>query len=223
MTTSTIHIDLRDISTREHAWADLARNAALLAGLWVAYAIVRGITAGDLAAATDNARAIIDFQQALGLPSEAALQDALLEQQWILKGANIYYLGVHFPITVGFLVWAWRNHRSNFARVRNALIATTNAGLVIHVIYPLKPPRMMNGFVDTAALLGPDPYALGISGGANQLAARPSPHVGWALLIAIGTIWIGIVTAAWRFIPTRPVALAPQGRQCASSTIGRLT
>ena len=158
---------------------------------------MRGITAGDLAAATENARWIIDVQRALGLPSEAGLQSMLIDQRWLLKSANLYYLGVHFPITVGFLAWAWRNHRSKFARVRNALIATTSAGLVIHVLYPLKPPRMMNGFVDTGALLGPDPYSLGISGGANQLAAMPSLHVGWALLIAIGAIWIGTSRAKW--------------------------
>ncbi len=81
MRSSTIHTDLRDTSTGEHVWADLARNAALLAVLWLAAAIVRGITAGDLAAATDNARATINMKQALGLPSEAAQQDALLEQR----------------------------------------------------------------------------------------------------------------------------------------------
>jgi hypothetical protein len=159
--------------------------------------LARGRTAGDLVAATENARAIIDLQRAIGLPSEGALQNTLLDETWILKGANIYYLGVHFPITVGFLAWAWRKHRSEFARVRKALIATTTAGLVIHVIYPLKPPRMMAGFVDTAAVFGPDPYQLGISRGANQLAAMPSLHVGWALLIAIGTIWIGTSSTRW--------------------------
>lgn len=195
MTTSTTRTHSR--RSPDHSRADLARNAALLAGLWVAYAIVRGITAGDMAEATVNARAIIDLQHNLGLPSEEALQGAFLDAPWLLKGANIYYLGVHFPITVAFLAWAWRNHRSRFARVRNALIATTSAGLLIHVIYPLKPPRMMAGFVDTAAVIGPDPYELGISGGANQLAAMPSLHVGWALLVALGTIWLTTSKAKW--------------------------
>lgn len=197
MTTKSIHLDRRHSSSREHDRADLARSTALLAVLWIAYAIVRGITAGDLAVATENARSIIDLERALGLPSEAGLQNALVDQRWLLKSANLYYLGVHFPITAGFLAWAWRNHRSKFARVRNALIATTGAGLVIHVLYPLKPPRMMNGFVDTGALFGPDPYSFGISGGANQLAAMPSLHVGWSLLIAIGAIWISTSRARW--------------------------
>ena len=78
MTATTIRKHSRQTAKRAPVRADLARNAALLAVLWVAYAVVRGITAGDLAAATENARAIIDLQQALGLPSEGALQGALL-------------------------------------------------------------------------------------------------------------------------------------------------
>jgi hypothetical protein len=108
MTMSPVHTDRRHISARRSVRGDLAKDAGLLGVLWVAYAIVRGITAGDLAAATDNARAIIDFQHALGLPSEASLQAAVLDQQWILKAANLYCIGVHFLITVSFLAWARR-------------------------------------------------------------------------------------------------------------------
>lgn len=173
------------------------RNIAAFVVLWAAYAVVRGITAGDLVSATQNAAAIIDLQQSLGLPSEAAVQSALLEHSWLVRGANLYYIGVHFPATIGFLAWAWLYRRSAFERIRNALIVTTGVGLVIHVLYPLKPPRMMAGFVDTAALIGPDPYELSISGGANQLAAMPSLHVGWALLVALGVIATGTARSKW--------------------------
>ena len=195
-------------ASRERVRVDLARNAALLAVLWVAYALVRGITGGDLATATENARAIIDLQHALGLPNEGALQQAVLDQTWLLRAANLYYLSVHFPLTVAFLAWAWRNHHTKFTRVRNALIATTSGGLVIHVIYPLKPPRMMNGFVDTAAVIGPNPYELGISSGANQLAAMPSMHVGWALLIALGIIWMTTSRIRWLALAHPLITLA---------------
>lgn len=206
MTTPTIRA--RNTSTRATVLVDLARNAALLATLWIAYALVRSVTAGDLAAATENARAIIDLQHALGLPNERALQNAVLDQTWLLRAANLYYLGVHFPLTVAFLAWVWRTHRTKFARVRNALIATTSAGLAIHVIYPLKPPRMMAGFVDTAVVLGPNPYELGISGGANQLAAMPSMHVGWALLIALAVIWMSTSQMKWFALAHPLVTLA---------------
>jgi hypothetical protein len=64
----------------------------------------------------------------------------------------------------------------------------------VHLLVPLAPPRMFPqwGFVDTMATLGPDAYA-GRSGAvANQIAAMPSLHVGWALLIAY---------VAWRCAP----------------------
>ena len=176
---------------------DLGRNVAIFLVLWTAYAAVRGITAGDIASATQNAATIVDLQRSLGLPDEAAVQQAVIDYSWLLRGANLYYVGAHFPVTIGFLVWAWWRHRTVFRRVRNALIMTTGAGLVVHVMYPLKPPRMMEGFVDTAAVLGPDPYELSISAGANQLAAMPSLHVGWALLVALGVMATGAVGARW--------------------------
>ena len=157
----------------EQRLSDLGRNVAAFIVLWAAYAAVRGITVGDLTTATRNAVAIIDLQRSLGLPSEAAVQRALLDHRWLLRGANLYYIGVHFPATLLFLAWAWLRHPTHYVRIRNALVVTTGVGLVVHVVYPLKPPRMMNGFVDTAAVLGPDPYELSISGGANQLAAMP--------------------------------------------------
>lgn len=187
---------------------DLAGNALLLSVLWLAYSTVRGVTAGAYTTAANNAESILRLQQSLGLPNEATIQAAVLGQTWLLKGANLYYIGVHFPITIIFLTWIWRNHHEKFARVRNALIATTAAALAIHVVYPLKPPRMMRGFVDTARVFGPDPYQLSISSGANQLAAMPSLHFGWALLIALGAIWAGRSSRRWLMLVHPVVTLA---------------
>lgn len=176
---------------------DLARNASVLALLWVGYAVIRGVTDGNFAIAAENADVIIRLQHKLGLPSEATLQSAVLAHTALIKFTNLYYLGVHFPITVAFLAWVWRNHRDKFARIRNALVVTTAAALAVHLAFPLLPPRMMHGFVDTAKTVGPDPYELGISGGANQLAAMPSLHVGWALMIAFSVIWLTASKFRW--------------------------
>jgi len=184
---------------------DLLSNLLLLGGLWVAYSVVRSITGGDLATATENATAIIDLQRSFGLPSEADLQAAVLGHTTLIKLSNIYYLVGHFPITIGLLAWTWRMHRDKFARIRNALVAATAVGLIVHVSFPLLPPRMMSGFVDTAQTIGPDPYALAVSGSANQLAAMPSLHVGWALLVAASVIWIGTSRARW-LVVAHPIA-----------------
>lgn len=61
----------------------------------------------------------------------------------------------------------------------------------------------MRGNIHFPVALGPNPYELGISGGANQLAAMRSLHIGWALLVA--HYWtdaiVAIVRTAWRFMP----------------------
>lgn len=183
--------------TRGSRLGDLVVNVSLLGLWWLAYRAARGLTSDAVTTAFDNAVDILAFQEWLGLPSERTLQQALLQRTTVIRAANAYYLFVHFPATVLFLAWMWLRHRAHFDRVRNTLIAVTVVGLVGHVIYPLAPPRMLSGFVDTGAVIGPDPYDLEISSAANQIAAMPSLHVGWALIVALGVIWV--LDSAWRF------------------------
>ena len=101
------------------------------------------------------------------------------------------------------LSWATASWpRAEYQWARNLLIGLTGAALVVHVVYPLAPPRMFPqwGFTDTMATLGPNAYA-GASGDlANQFAAMPSLHVGWAALIAYvvartGPRWLALLAA----------------------------
>lgn len=178
----------------------LALNALGLGALWVLYSGVRTITADSLGLARDNADRLISFQESLGLPSEAVFQRLLLDYEWLVRSANVYYFAAHFPMMLVFLLWAMFAKREHMPRIRFALIGSTMAGLVIHLAFPLAPPRMLrlSGFVDTASLFGPDPYALGIAKAANEIAAMPSMHVGWALLIAIAVVKIS--SNPWRWV-----------------------
>jgi hypothetical protein len=85
--------------------------------------------------------------------------------------------------------------------VRRALILLTASALVVHVLFPLAPPRMRPdlGFVDTGALFGPNVYGPPEGGSiANQFAAMPSLHIGWAVLVALGLI---VATRSrWRWL-----------------------
>lgn len=170
---------------------DLALNAFLLLGLYVAYALVRQVTADDWATAHLNADRLLDFQRAIGLPSEADLQRSFfLDKPLLVRAANMFYMWAHFPVTAAFMVWVWLRHRSRFGAVRNTLIMLTAGGLVLHLVFPLAPPRMKPsfGFVDTGVKFGPSPYDLGAAEAANQLAAMPSLHVGWAVLVALSVV-----------------------------------
>lgn len=192
---------------KRRSMLDLTANVVVLGLLWMGYSAVRGLTADDVSVAMSNAADVLSFQHSIGLPSESSLQQHLIERTTVLRGANVYYIAVHFPATVVFLAWVWVRHPQRFARVRNALVAVTCAGLVVHILYPLAPPRMTSGFVDTAALLGPSPYDLRVSVAANQIAAMPSLHVGWALLVSLGVAWI--IESRWRFaVFAHPVVTA---------------
>ena len=176
---------------------DMVRNVALLAALWFAYSAARSLTADDMSVAITNAHDLLHFESAIRLPGELWFQQQLVHFVGLMRAANVYYIAIHFPATIGFLAWAWLRHRTEFARIRNTLIGVSAAGLVIHALYPLAPPRMTPGFVDTASAFGPNPYAMGISKSANQIAAMPSLHVGWALIVALGIVSIGRSRARW--------------------------
>jgi hypothetical protein len=90
--------------------------------------------------------------------------------------------------------------RRQYTRVRNALIVATALGLAIHIVYPLAPPRLVSGIdmVDTGSVFGPSPYQGAVRGAANQFAAMPSLHVGWAVLVGI-VLW-QIAPRAWRWL-----------------------
>jgi len=178
----------------------LVVNALIFGGLWMLYSAVRTVTADSWGLALHNADRVVAFQEKLGLPSEAVFQSIFLDHAWIVRAANVYYIGFHFPAMVLFLAWAMLLRRDALPRIRWSLILATGIGLLIHLVFPLAPPRMLRigGFVDTASIFGPDPYALGVAQAANELAAMPSLHVGWALLIALGVMHFA--KTKWRYL-----------------------
>ncbi len=169
---------------------DLAMNATVLVGLFFAYSYVRRVTADEWTAAIVNSGEVLNFQRWLGLPHEGSVQVLLLGRPRVVRAMNFYYMWAHFPVTAAFVAWAWAFHRPAFGMIRRTLITVTGAGLILHLVYPLAPPRMLPGFVDTGALFGPSPYDIDASAAANQIAAMPSLHVGWALIVALSIVWL---------------------------------
>ncbi len=176
-------VTVGDKSTSGHLQS-LVRNAIFLGLLWYFYGTVRDLAMQGAGEAFTNARTVVDVQRTMGLDIEAGLQTAL-GFSWVFKAANWYYL-VHFPITVAVLVGAYLFGRNSwFVRLRNSIVVATSVALVVHLWYPLAPPRMLDGYLDASRIFGPNPYALPGSGSANQFAAMPSMHVGWAVLVAL--------------------------------------
>ena len=177
-------------------------NVVAFGLLWLGYSAVRRLTSGSFQLAQENAVKVVDFQERIGLPSESVLQKQILDVDWVVQVANVFYFAMHFPSMIIFLLWAMFRKREWMAKIRFALISTTAVGLIIHLAFPLAPPRLTEipGFVDTAKVFGPDPYKLGIAKAANQFAAMPSLHVGWALLLALAVLSIAKNRYRWLII-----------------------
>ncbi len=177
---------------------DFLRNAILLAGLWFAYSLVRRVTADELTTAIGNAGHVVTFQQAIGLPNEASLQTLFVKSPGFIKALNSFYMLAHFPLTGLFMAWVFFFRRKSFPVIRESMVILTVSGLIIHVLFPLAPPRLLPGFFDTGLIFGPSPYDLEASESANKIAAMPSLHVGWALIVAISVI--SLLRSRWRFL-----------------------
>lgn len=165
------------------------RELALMAGLFVLYRQIRFFTRDDTDAALDNADRIVAWERQAGVFNERAVQRAALHVQPVIDVLDHYYVLVHFPLTFTFLGWVWWRRRETYAAIRNWFVGVTAVALAVHVAFPLAPPRMLDGFVDTLAVHGPNIYPSDPHDSvANQFAAMPSLHFGWAAMVAIG--WI---------------------------------
>jgi hypothetical protein len=180
----------------------LAHEAGVIVAMLFLYDVGRYLAARHVGMAVANSGNVWQLERWLHLPDEVMVQAWVLDGSAdLMKAANIYYAGMHFPVTLLALIWLFILRPSHYLWARRALVTATAIGLVIEFVYPLAPPRMRTdlGFVDAAARFGQSVYdAPGVSGLTNQFAAMPSLHVGWALLVAI--VLISASQSKWRWL-----------------------
>ena len=165
-----------------------AMEFGLLGALLALYLLLRYSMKGSIGDAVGNAHRVVQVERAFGVFSESNLQSLALQSHDVIRFLNGYYLYAHFSITALFFAWMLVRHPDAYPGCRRILIVMTAIGLAIHAVYPLAPPRMLPdmGFIDTGRLFGMSPYGDTSEGLANQFAAMPSLHFGWALLVAWG-------------------------------------
>jgi len=174
----------------------------LLASLYLLYDLGRHFAVGRESEALHHARRIWALERLFDLPNEATVQSWAMRSTHLLEFANRFYIGVHFPAAIAFLLWVLIFHRPAWPRVRTVIVASTGVALLIHIAYPLAPPRFLPrmlpnvSLVDTGAVFGPSPYGPHDTV-ANQYAAMPSLHIGWSILEAWGVITILRARARW--------------------------
>jgi PAP2 superfamily len=179
-------------------------EAAIIAALYSLWQVAGSYSVTGSQDAYQRGRDIVRAEQLLHLPSERLLQEVLAGRPLLAQANDLYYATMHFTALGIFLVWLFVRHRDRYPFVRNVLVLVTASSLVIQLV-PVAPPRLLPdlGFVDIAAKYGQSVYNMhGIS--VDQLAAMPSVHVAWALLIAWGVLTCSSSRYRW-WVVSHPV------------------
>ncbi|MFJ3902165.1 phosphatase PAP2 family protein [Streptomyces sp. NPDC090025] len=171
----------------------------LIAVSYWLYSLIRNAVPEQKTQALKNADWIWQTEHSLGLAFEQSVNHAVNSVTWLIVSMNYYYATLHFIVTIGVLVWLYRWQPGRYAAFRTVLFATTGVALVGYYLYPLAPPRLMNGqhFIDT--VLVHHTWGSMASGNlkhmSNQYAAMPSMHIGWSLWCGV-TIFL-LAKAPW--------------------------
>lgn len=165
------------------------REILLIAVCYSAYSLVRNLVPTTHIAALRLGGQLLDLERFLHVDPEHSLNHLFVHEHWVGVAGNYYYSTLHFIVTPAVLAWLYIRRQERYVFYRRLIFATTVLALVGFYLFPLAPPRMLPGFVDT--VLAWHTHGLYASGASpvgsvsNQYAAMPSLHTGWALWCAI--------------------------------------
>lgn len=172
---------------------------------YLAYTVVRNALPHRGGLAFDNAAQIDALERNLHLDPERWVNSLVASERWLAHVCNYYYSILHFAVPIAVAIWLYRRHQSSARRLLSAWYIATALGLLGFWLFPLAPPRMTSGFVDTLV-------AFGTWGGwgsgslatiSNQFAAMPSLHVAWAIWCAVVVLrlarrrWVRVLGAIY--------------------------
>jgi hypothetical protein len=165
---------------------DVLRQIVLFCGAYYAYRIVRGIVDDRVSVAFANARSIVHFERGLGIFPEPSLHHFAETNEVLSDVASWMYVNSHFVVTTAGLAYLYLRRNDSFYFVRNMFMVAMGIALVLYVVYPTAPPRMLPelGFKDSVADftgVTTDDSSLLV----NPYAAVPSMHVCFALMLGL--------------------------------------
>ena len=179
--------------------ATAAQEIAIICALFALWQGANGLARGHTTGGFARGRDIWKAERWLHLPSEVSAQNLIIHHRELVRWANYFYESAHFTTMVVFLIWLWIRHRDRYPFVRNVIAAFTAMSLLMQMVQ-VAPPRLIpeTHLIDTGAAVGPSVYA-GFAGNlADQYAAMPSIHVGWAVLSSIAAVKCS--PSRWRWL-----------------------
>ncbi len=165
-------------------------EALVIAWLCWIYDAITNLAPLRVHLALDHARGILHLEQSLHLDPELTLDRWLAGHHTLGLLLSDYYDNAHFVVTLGLLGWLWWTRSDGYRPLRNMLVLVNVLAFAVFWLYPVAPPRMLNGFTDVVA----STHAIGswhsgaLASQANQLAAMPSLHIAWAVWCTL-VVW----------------------------------
>jgi membrane-associated phospholipid phosphatase len=167
---------------------DLLRQIALFCGAYYAYRIVRGVVDDRVSDAFANAREIVHFERGLGIFPEPSIHQFAERNEIISDVASWMYVNSHFVVTTVTLAFIYLRRNDSFYFVRNMFMVAMGIALVLYVVFPTAPPRLLPelGFTDSVAgFTGVRASSTAEDVLVNPYAAVPSMHVCFALMLGM--------------------------------------
>jgi PAP2 superfamily len=177
----------------------IAREAAIILALYALWIRAGEFEPFGVKGGMDRGLQVWKAQRWLHLPSEVWIQKQILPHGWLVQASNIYYAAAHVPAAIAMLVFLFFRHRQHYRVVRTTLAGVTAVSLFMHYT-PVAPPRLFPelGFVDTAIKYNQSVYGDFGAGVSTQLAAMPSLHVAWAVLVGVAVFVLE--KTRWRWV-----------------------
>lgn len=221
MEPSAVTPDARAENTRSTWRLRALREVALLAVLYGAYSLARSMADPTLAPAIAVARHLLRIETALMIDVEASFGHLVSTTAWLAVPMSFWYASLHFLATGGVLAWLYVRRADSYPWARNTLVVATACALVLFVLMPTAPPRLVGPpYHDVLAQTSgvgwwpSNGHATAPTGIGNELAAFPSMHAGWALWVALvcyraAPRWAAVV--AWAYALVTAVVVVGTG------------
>jgi PAP2 superfamily len=168
-----------------------------------AYRLVRIVTESKRPVAIHHGQFLLWWERQAGLAWERDVQQLILDHRMLIDLCNLVYTWMFWPVVTGMLLVLQVRDRSLYRRYRNALFLSGGVGLVVFGTFPVAPPRMLDGFVDTVHVFSRSGAVAHPMKYTNEFAAMPSFHVGWVVLAGVAAM----PAVPWR--RARPMLLLP--------------
>ncbi len=164
--------------------------------LLVAYDRIADLAQLRVATADAHAQVVLALERGLHLAPERVLSTAVGPHRHVGQVLALYDDLAHGLVTVGLLIGVWWRCPDVYVRCRRALVSVGLVALVVFVLLPVTPPRLLpgSGVVDVVAssrTWGAWSTSSTVVQHADQYASVPSLHVAWAVWVLLVVLEVG--------------------------------